>query len=297
MRRLISATLFLLATALVPAAPPEYQVLAPQGIPVEFAFRSLQPGEAVLAELKDSSLLKQVTIQINDRSYVLNGKETGKKSFAIIGLDVDLKPQPLSVGLRAAKPDGTEQSYQEELLIEPKEFQKRSFRISEEMLVPPPAEQERVKREQELVAAVYDVITPEWLGTGSFLAPLSDREAFSNFGQRRIYNKLHTSVHQGVDIPAPWGTPIRASNSGRVVLASHLYLSGITVIIDHGRGVFSIYCHLSKPLVKRGESIARGAILGKVGNTGRSTGPHLHWGIRIFDSRVDPFSLVSLPLE
>ena len=83
------------------------------------------------------------------------------------------------------------------------------------------------------------------------MSPIPDREAAPNFGQRRIYNKSYTSIHQGVDIAAPWGSPVRASNSGRVVLASSLYLSGKTVILDHGRGVFSLYGHFSQILIKR----------------------------------------------
>jgi murein DD-endopeptidase MepM/ murein hydrolase activator NlpD len=90
---------------------------------------------------------------------------------------------------------------------------------------------------------------------------------------------------------------VRASNAGKVVLASHLYLSGKTVIIDHGQGVFSLYCHFSRILVKRGVTVKKGALIGKIGNTGRSTGPHLHWAFKIFDSRVDPYSLVCLPIE
>jgi len=81
------------------------------------------------------------------------------------------------------------------------------------------------------------------------------------------------------------------------VLASNLYLSGETVIIDHGRGVFTFYCHFSKILVKRGDLVKRGQPIARVGNTGRSTGPHLHWAVRIRDVRVDPFSLVDLPLD
>ena len=267
------------------------------GVPVDFYFRSLQPGEAVLAELRENPSIKRVAIRIRNRTYILGENASSKKPFVLIGLDLDLKAEPLVVNLKAAKSDGTEVSYREEFPIEPKEYEKQSFRVTEAMLVPPPAEQERVKREQELVAAVYRVISPEWLGAGSFLPPLPDREAFPNFGQRRTYNDVYTSVHQGVDIPAPWGTPVQASNAGKIALASNLYMTGKTVIIDHGRGVFSVYCHMSHLFVKRGDRIDRGEILGRVGNTGRSTGPHLHWGIRILDSRVDPYSLVSLPLE
>jgi murein DD-endopeptidase MepM/ murein hydrolase activator NlpD len=99
-----------------------------------------------------------------------------------------------------------------------------------------------------------------------------------------------------VDIAAPRGTKAAAPNSGRIVLANKLYYSGWTVIIDHGRGVFTYCCHFDKLLVKRGDVVRKGQAIAEVGSTGRSTGPHLHWSARILAARVDPFSLAALPL-
>jgi murein DD-endopeptidase MepM/ murein hydrolase activator NlpD len=93
------------------------------------------------------------------------------------------------------------------------------------------------------------------------------------------------------------GAPILAANAGNIVLASDLYFGGKTVIIDHGLGVFSSYGHMSKLLVKRGDAIAKGGLIGRAGSTGRSTGPHLHWAVRIFNARVDPFSLMALNIS
>jgi len=282
-----------------PAARPrrETQSLAFQGIPMELVFRALQPGEVILAELKQTPPVKRLILEVRNRRYVLDGSAAGARPFVLIGIDLAVKPEPLLMRITEEKPDGTVEKFREELFIEAKEFSRKRFYVNEAMLAPPAAEQERVKREQELVAAVYGIITPEWLGTGGFVSPIPDREAAPNFGQQRIYNKSYTSIHQGVDIAAPWGSPVRASNSGRVVLASSLYLSGKTAIIDHGQGVFSLYGHFSQILVKRGDLVKKGQVIARVGNTGRSTGPHVHWGVRILDSRVDPFSLVSLPLR
>lgn len=293
------AVLSALACLAAPAANSrrETQSIAFPGIPVELVFRALQPGEVILAELKQTPPVKKLVLQVQEHQYVLDGRAVGPRPFVLIGIDVAAKPEPLPMGILEEKLDGTMEKYLEVLPIEAKEFSRKRFYVSEAMLAPPAAEQERVKREQELVAAVYSVITPEWLGTGGFMSPIPDREAAPNFGQRRIYNKSYTSIHYGVDIAAPWGSPVRASNSGRVVLASSLYLSGRTVIIDHGQGVFSLYGHFSQILAKRGDLVKKGQIIAKVGNTGRSTGSHLHWGVRILESRVDPFSLVSLPLR
>ena len=92
------------------------------------------------------------------------------------------------------------------------------------------------------------------------------------------------------------GAPIAAANAGRVVLASNMYLTGYTVIIDHGLGTFSLYCHLSKLEVRRGVEVRKGDLIGKCGSTGRSTGPHLHWAVRVMDSRVDPYAMLLFPL-
>jgi murein DD-endopeptidase MepM/ murein hydrolase activator NlpD len=273
-----------------------YQTLTVNGMPVELIFRSLQPGEVILAVLKSETTAKTVRLRFLDKTYVLSSLRPGGKPFALIGIDLDVKPQSYLIRITAEKGDGTKENAEQEVLIEPKNFSQRRFRIQESLIAPPPQELERVRREQELLQDIYNCITPEWLGTGSFIAPL-DQEPASNFGQRRIYNKRPPSLHAGVDIGAPWGTPIRAANSGKVVLASSLYFSGKTVIIEHGQGVFSIYCHMSKFLVKRGDQVKKGGRIGRVGSTGRSTGPHLHWAVKIYESRVDPFALVGMPLD
>jgi murein DD-endopeptidase MepM/ murein hydrolase activator NlpD len=273
-----------------------YQTLSVNGMPVEFVFRSLQPGEVILAVLKGEPPVKAVRLQFLGKKYVLSSSRPGEKPFALIGVDLDVKPQSYVIRITAEKDDGTKEDARQEFMIEPKNFSQKRFWIKESLVAPPPQELERIRREQELLQDIYNCITPEWLGAGSFIPPL-DQEPFPNFGQRRIYNKRPPSVHAGVDIGAPWGTPIRAGNSGKVVLASSLYFSGKTVIIEHGQGVFSIYGHMSKFLVKRGDAVKKGALIGRVGSTGRSTGPHLHWALKIYESRVDPFALVGMPLE
>ena len=122
-------------------------------------------------------------------------------------------------------------------------------------------------------------------------------QVHKNFGDRRIFNDIRRSTHGGVDITAPRGAPIIASNSGRIVLARDLYYAGNAVIIDHGLGLFSLSCHFSKITVKEGDLVRKGDLIGEIGSTGRVTGPHLHWGIKVFGSRIDPFSLLSLNLD
>jgi murein DD-endopeptidase MepM/ murein hydrolase activator NlpD len=290
---------FVLGIAAVSAAfmaadeePRSAQSLVLPNAPVELVFRALQPGEAVLAELTEPSAVKSLSIRLRGRDYRLSPGQP----FAFLGLDLDLPVEPLPLELSEVKGTGEVEHIRDELAIAPKEFSSRRFRVDEAMLAPPSDETERVQREQVLVQAVFGIWNPDWLGDGGFVAPLS-QEPFPNFGQRRIYNRKHTSVHAGVDIGAPWGTAIRASNAGRVVLASRLYLSGWTVILDHGQGVFTFYGHCSKFLVKRGDVVGKGQAIAKVGNTGRSTGPHLHWAARVGDSRVDPLSLLALPLQ
>jgi murein DD-endopeptidase MepM/ murein hydrolase activator NlpD len=152
---------------------------------------------------------------------------------------------------------------------------------------------ERVNKEAGQLKSLFRVFRDERLWTGTFIRPV-EGELSAAFGLRRIINGKRQTPHTGVDFRAEEGTPIWACNSGMVVLVGELFFSGKSVILDHGWGFYSMYFHLSEVLVKEEDRVDKGAILGRVGSTGRSTGPHLHWGIRMNGARVDPISLLNI---
>lgn len=157
-----------------------------------------------------------------------------------------------------------------------------------------PKDLARATREAERLGRIYARVTPERLWTGGFRLPLEGTQPSDNFGRKRLLNGKPRSPHAGVDFSAPPGTSVRAPQRGRVALASALFFSGRTVVLDHGLGLFSFYGHLSALDVKEGEMVEAGDPLGRVGATGRATGPHLHWGLRLNGARVDPLDLVGL---
>ncbi|HJT17882.1 MAG TPA: M23 family metallopeptidase, partial [Thermoanaerobaculia bacterium] len=126
-----------------------------------------------------------------------------------------------------------------------------------------------------------------------FIDPIAGVKG-TNFGVRRIFNGEPRAPHSGADLHAAAGTPVHATNRGRVVLAKNLFFTGNTVLLDHGFGIYSLYAHLSRIDVHAGETVNRGEVVGLVGATGRVTAPHLHWGMRVQGARVDPFSLVGV---
>jgi murein DD-endopeptidase MepM/ murein hydrolase activator NlpD len=288
-----------LALALLAAAGAALSVPrqdTPQGPVIGLKYRSLEPGEAIVASLENGKGVRRAVFHFRGRDYDLENVDAEGKALVFIGLDLGMPPGTYPLTVAVERTGGAKELLRRDIVVEAKEFPSKKLWVKEDFAVPPKAVEERIAREAELVAAVYSRITPRWLGRGEFVLP-HEGKAFPNFGQRRIYNNKPRSTHGGVDIAAPMGAPIRAANAGKVVLASDLYLSGRTVIIDHGLGVFTSYGHMSKILVKRGADIGKGDILGKAGSTGRSTGPHLHWAVRIYDARVDPFSLLGLGLE
>ncbi len=148
-------------------------------------------------------------------------------------------------------------------------------------------------REARQLAAIWKIAAPKKLWADPFMKPVSSRLT-SGFGRRRIVNGQPRSPHSGVDLRASSGTPIKATNTGKVVLAKELFFAGQTIILDHGLGLYTLYAHCSRILAKEGDLVTRGEIIGEVGATGRVTGPHLHWACRINSARVNPLNLTTL---
>jgi murein DD-endopeptidase MepM/ murein hydrolase activator NlpD len=151
----------------------------------------------------------------------------------------------------------------------------------------------RIEREAKLLASVIAGLSPARLWSGPFRMPVSGGPT-SAFGRVSIINGRRGSPHSGIDLKAAVGTPVRAPASGRVVLSASLYYAGDAVIIDHGLGAFSTLVHLSVRQVAEGDTVTVGDVVGLSGVTGRITGPHLHWGVRIAGALVDPLSLVAV---
>lgn len=154
-----------------------------------------------------------------------------------------------------------------------------------------------LKKERDILNAAYSHLIPEPLWTSSFVVPANGPHT-SAWGRRRTVNGKPWGQHQGADIAVGTGTPVKATNTGKVVVAQKLWMRGNTVVINHGFGVFSMYNHLSRIDVKDGQAVQRGQQIGLVGATGFVTGPHLHWEMRVGPISVNPWPIVKygLPL-
>lgn len=153
---------------------------------------------------------------------------------------------------------------------------------------PPKAIAERIEREQARVVAVRNRDDERSGFAQAFIWPVTGRIS-GRFGNQRVYNGTPKTPHSGMDIAVPTGTPVKAPADGVITFADPgLYLTGGTVVLDHGHGISSNFLHLSRIDVRVGDSVKQGDVIAAVGATGRVTGPHLHWGMNWFDTRIDP---------
>jgi murein DD-endopeptidase MepM/ murein hydrolase activator NlpD len=293
-KKFVVGTLILLiswASVLNQQYPP-----AGKDIVLELNEEILFPGDILKVTVRETEPVKLAWLRFQGNKYAAARRKERTELLALIGIDLNQEPGTFALKLSLIFGDGRRAERERAITIKPKEFPVEKLWVEEKFVTPPPEVRERIARESDLLKTVYEIFTPQWLGSGKFIVP-TEGEVNSNFGKRRIFNNKPRSPHSGVDISSPLGTPVHASNSGRVVLAADLYFAGQTVIIDHGLGVFSLYLHFSRIMTERGNFVEKGDVIGEVGATGRVTGPHLHWGARILDCRVDPLALVRLELN
>jgi murein DD-endopeptidase MepM/ murein hydrolase activator NlpD len=255
--------------------------------------RALQPGEVVELVMDFDEPLRQARAEFCGEAFVLNGAPDGRHWSGLLGIDLDVKPGAHSVSISGTTGEHKAFAFEYPLHVKDKLFPTRRLRVNPRYVQPPRAAMGRIEKEAALLNEIFRTTTAARLWDGTFLAPVKV-QANSSFGTRSIYNGEPRSPHSGADYPAAAGSPIRVPNAGKVVLASDLYYSGKTVVLDHGQGLYSVLAHMSKMAVNKGDFVQRGAIVGNVGASGRVTGPHLHWSVRLSGTRIDPLSLIEL---
>ena len=213
---------------------------------------------------------------------------------ALVGIDMADEPAPVGLTAAITYTDGRQERLYR-VVVQAEEFRVQSMTLPKGQVEPDVAALKRINLEKEKVQAVLAGLTPERLWTAGFLVPV-EGTVTGAFGSKRILNGQPRNQHSGEDIAAPLGAPVKAANDGIVRLMDDQFFSGISVILDHGLGLFTMYFHLDSAAVKEGARVKRGDVIGTVGQSGRATGPHLHWAAWLNGSRVNPFSLAKLQL-
>ncbi len=216
----------------------------------------------------------------------------GGRFVTVVGVDLDSKPGEHAVDVTFTYEGGRTRKIREPVVVRAEQYPTTELEVEERYVELSPEDQARAEREAAETSAIYDTFTPERYWTEAFQVPVRGAKDGRNFGHRRVFNGQPRAPHSGADLRATTGTPILAANRGRVVLAKELFFSGNAVYIDHGYGLYTTYLHLSRIDVAVGDMVEQGQQIGLAGATGRVTGPHLHWGVRLLDARVDPFSLI-----
>jgi len=262
--------LALLAAATVAAASP--------ALPRE----SRVPGGIAILELGDGEAPPGAVIFNDHRAPVLR---TADGWVALVGIPLDTAP-----GVHSARWQSPEEPEPRplEFSVAPKQYAEQRLTVTNRRHVDPSKEDlERIAEERTRIDTALGTFTADRQPVLALQPPVAGRRS-SSFGLRRYFNGQARNPHSGMDIAAATGTPIRSPAPGRVVEAGDFFFNGNTVFVDHGQGVVTMYCHLSRIDVAPGDEVGAGTILGLVGATGRVTGPHLHWGVAVNRALVDP---------
>jgi len=237
------------------------------------------PGGVAIVDLGQSPQKPAVTFNKKPISVVKRNKQW----LAVIGIPLSTKP-----GKHFIKVQNLKKKRTLEINITDKKYQTQHLTIKNKRKVNPnKTDMTRITKERPIIRNALKV----WRDTDDvpfkFIAPVKGKKS-SSFGLKRFFNKQPRRPHSGMDIAAPQGAKIIAPADGTVIETGDFFFNGNSVFIDHGQGLVTMYCHMDKIDVKRGDRVKTGQFIGNVGMTGRVTGPHLHWGVSLNNARIDP---------
>jgi hypothetical protein len=216
---------------------------------------------------------------------------------ALIGIDLEARPGKTPWRLGFVDGTGAPRKAAGAITVKARKFPVQRLSLPKSMVDLSPDDERRANAEAARLRTLFDTIGPERLWRGRFTKPVASDAKAEGFGSRRVINGRLRSPHSGLDFAAPAGTPVVASNRGRVALVVEFFFGGRLVALDHGDGLYTLYMHLDRADVVEGALVERGSIIGAVGSTGRATGPHLHWAAHLRRARIDPDALLKLPVR
>lgn len=256
---------------------------------------AVSQGEPFLFQLTSSRPLAGAEISWLNRNIWTPAHRTGNQwlIFVLLGVGLDREPGIYPLNARIATARG-ELSISRNLTVRSKTYPWQRLNLPTAMVTPEEAVLARISQEGARIREVLSDVTPVQYWWPIFARPVGG-EVSSAFGLRRVLNGEPRSPHRGVDFRGAAGTPVRSWSAGIVALIGDHYFGGRSLYIDHGLGVVSSYLHLSEILVEPGQLVTPGEVIGRVGNTGRSTAPHLHFGLSVLGEWVNPLPLLDLP--
>lgn len=235
------------------------------------------PGGVAVVDLGPAAQAPKATWQ---GKPVLVVKDQDARWLAIVGIPLTIKPgtsQQVSSGGRNLS-----------FTVGSKKYPEQHITLKNQRQVNPnPDDLKRIEQELDVQVRAYRTFSPVTPSNLLLDKPV-DGPLSSKFGVRRFFNGEERNPHAGLDFAVPAGTPIKSPAAGKVILIGNYFFNGNTVFVDHGQGFISMFCHMSKIDVKVGDAVPRGGVVGRVGSTGRATGPHMHWNVSLNDARVDP---------
>ena len=267
--------------------------IIPPGLTTKLSSEQVNDGSLIALSLQIPSDLPRKPVLGEFQGKEINFFPIDESNFqALIAIPYGQTPGPVNMTVRLGEGESLK-SFQLSFTVVDGSYPSETLTVPPKMVTPSPKDLRRIKKEVIEIGKVYNSVTPEKFWKGPFILPINS-PVTSVFGSKRVYNGELQGYHGGLDLKANVGTTVYAAAAGKVAMSKNLYYTGNTVFIDHDYGVVTVYAHLKKLRVKKGQMVTKKQLLGLSGKTGRVTGPHLHWQVVVQHIKVNPLDALKV---